>query len=77
MSRYEQTSAQVKSFENQAKRLSSDAIEESKMADGMLKDIANMEQNLPPSLQVMAGEDRFFFLLSSTCSVSLTSFVLP
>ncbi|XP_039858426.1 laminin subunit gamma-2 isoform X1 [Simochromis diagramma] len=48
---YEQTSAQVKGFENQAKRLSSDAIEESKMADGMLKDIANMEQNLPPSLQ--------------------------
>lgn len=70
MSRYEQTSAQVKGFENQAKRLSSDAIEESKMADGILKDIANMEQNLPPSLQVMAVErtdSSFYYHLLVQC----------
>ncbi|XP_030608704.1 laminin subunit gamma-2 [Archocentrus centrarchus] len=48
---YDQTSAQVKGFENQAKRLSSEARDESKMADGMLKDIATLEQNLPSSLK--------------------------
>ncbi|XP_040911632.1 laminin subunit gamma-2 [Toxotes jaculatrix] len=48
---YDQTSAQVKGLENQAIRLSSEARDESKMADGMLKNIANMERNIPTSLK--------------------------
>ncbi|XP_035526875.1 laminin subunit gamma-2 [Morone saxatilis] len=48
---YDQTSAQVKGLENQATRLSSEARDESKMADGMLKDIANMERGIPSSLK--------------------------
>ena len=52
MFRYDQISAQVKGFENQASRLSGEARDESKMADGMLKDIANMEREIPSSLKV-------------------------
>ncbi|XP_029381415.1 laminin subunit gamma-2 isoform X1 [Echeneis naucrates] len=48
---YDQTSAQVKAMENQAIRLSSEARDESKMADGMLKNIASMERNIPGSLK--------------------------
>lgn len=48
---YDQTSARVKGFENQATRLSTEARGESKMADSMLKDIANMERDIPPSLK--------------------------
>lgn len=54
MFRYDQTSAQVKGFENQAIRLSGEARDESKMADGMLKNIANMERKIPTSLKVTA-----------------------
>lgn len=55
MFRYDQTSARVKGFENQASRLSGEARDESKMADGMLKDIASMERGIPPSLKVTGG----------------------
>ncbi|KAM7379867.1 hypothetical protein PAMP_005384 [Pampus punctatissimus] len=48
---YDQTSAQVKGFENQATRLSNEARDESKMADSMLKAIATMEQNIPSSMK--------------------------
>ncbi|KAM6989831.1 laminin subunit gamma-2 [Tautogolabrus adspersus] len=49
--KYDQTSAQVKGLENQAIRLSSNAKDESKMAEGMLKDISNMERGIPASLK--------------------------
>uniref|UniRef100_UPI0037E831B8 laminin subunit gamma-2 isoform X2 n=1 Tax=Semicossyphus pulcher TaxID=241346 RepID=UPI0037E831B8 len=49
--KYDQTSARVKGLENQAIRLSGDAKGESKMAEGMLKDISNMERGIPPSLK--------------------------
>lgn len=39
-------------MENQAIRLSGEAKDESKMADSMLKDIANLEKNIPSSLKV-------------------------
>lgn len=48
---YDQTSAQVKGLENQAARLSSEAKDESKMADGMLKDIGNIERSIPSTLK--------------------------
>ncbi|XP_034743237.1 laminin subunit gamma-2 isoform X1 [Etheostoma cragini] len=48
---YDKHSAQVKGLENQATRLSTEAGDESKMADGMLKDIANMERSIPSSLK--------------------------
>ncbi|KAK2822902.1 hypothetical protein Q5P01_022967 [Channa striata] len=48
---YELTSAQVKGLENQASRVSGDARAESKMADGMLKDIASMERSIPSDLK--------------------------
>ncbi|GAA6228356.1 laminin subunit gamma-2 [Lates japonicus] len=48
---YDQTSAQVKGLENQAIRLSGEARDESKMSEGMLKNIATMERNLPTSLK--------------------------
>ncbi|XP_069578926.1 laminin subunit gamma-2 [Brachyistius frenatus] len=48
---YDQTSARVKGLENQGTHLSSEAKDESKMADSMLKDITSMEQNIPPSLK--------------------------
>nr|XP_046265365.1 laminin subunit gamma-2 [Scatophagus argus] len=48
---YDQTSAQVKALENQGTRLSSEARAESKMAEGMLKDIASMERDIPSSLK--------------------------
>ncbi|XP_036940529.1 laminin subunit gamma-2 [Acanthopagrus latus] len=51
---YDQTSARVKGLENQASRLSSEARDESKMADSMLKDIANMERGIPQSLKEAA-----------------------
>ncbi|XP_070701477.1 laminin subunit gamma-2 [Pempheris klunzingeri] len=49
--RYDQTSAQVKALENRATRLSSEAADESKMADGMLKDIGGLERDVPSSLK--------------------------
>lgn len=52
MFRYDQTSAQVKGLENRAIRLSGEARGESKMADGMLTDIASMERDIPSSLKV-------------------------
>lgn len=48
---YDETSARVKSLENQGTRLSDEARDESKMADSMLKDIANMERNIPPAVK--------------------------
>ncbi|KAM4551911.1 laminin subunit gamma-2 [Odontesthes bonariensis] len=48
---YDSTSAQVNSLEKQANLLSDDAREESKMADGMLKDIDRIELNIPPSVK--------------------------
>lgn len=45
----------MKGLENHASRLSGEARDESKMADGMLKDIATMEQEIPPSLKVTGG----------------------
>ncbi|KAL6103705.1 lamc1 [Pungitius sinensis] len=51
---YDKTSAQVKGLENQATRLSGEAADESNMADGMLKEIANMERNLPSPLNGQA-----------------------
>ncbi|XP_078121302.1 laminin subunit gamma-2 [Sander vitreus] len=48
---YDKNSAAVKGLENQATRLSTEAGNESKMADGMLKDIANMERSIPSSLK--------------------------
>ncbi|XP_042353548.1 laminin subunit gamma-2, partial [Plectropomus leopardus] len=50
-SMYDKTSFQVKGLENQAIRLSGEAKDESKMADGMLKDIASMERNFPAALK--------------------------
>ncbi|XP_059201303.1 laminin subunit gamma-2 [Centropristis striata] len=48
---YDKTSAQVKGLENQATRLSAEAKDESKRADGMLKDIASLEGNIPTPLK--------------------------
>ncbi|KAK9538314.1 hypothetical protein VZT92_003497 [Zoarces viviparus] len=48
---YDKTSGQVKGLENQATRLSGEAKDESNMADGMLKDIAKLEQTIPSSLK--------------------------
>ncbi|CAJ1073098.1 laminin subunit gamma-2 [Xyrichtys novacula] len=48
---YDQTSARVKGLENQASRLSGEAKDESKMAEGMLRDISNMERGIPASLK--------------------------
>ncbi|XP_013882894.1 laminin subunit gamma-2 isoform X2 [Austrofundulus limnaeus] len=48
---YDQISGQVKSLEKQAVEKSGEAKNESKMADGMLEDIAKLEQKLPPSLK--------------------------
>lgn len=56
--RYDQTSARVKGLENQAIRLSGEARDESKMSEGMLKNIATMERNLPTSLKVRAAVRR-------------------
>lgn len=44
----------MKGLENQATQLSSEARDESKMADSMLKDITNMERGIPSSLKVAA-----------------------
>lgn len=52
MGSYNQISDQVQSLENQAKEQSDEAQKESRMADGLLKDIAKLEQTLPPSLKV-------------------------
>ncbi|XP_068457437.1 laminin subunit gamma-2 [Clinocottus analis] len=48
---YEKASAQVKGLEDQATRLGGEARGESSMADGMLKDIAALERNVPSSLK--------------------------
>lgn len=48
---YDQISAQAKGLENRVTRLSGEARDESKMADGMLKDIANMERDVPSPLK--------------------------
>ncbi|KAF1383164.1 hypothetical protein PFLUV_G00128460 [Perca fluviatilis] len=48
---YDENSAAVKGLENQATRLSTEAGDESRMADGMLKDIADLERSVPPSLK--------------------------
>ncbi|KAM6919152.1 laminin subunit gamma-2 [Xenentodon cancila] len=48
-SQYNQTLAQVKSLEDRAVHLSDEATDETKMADSMLNDIANMERSVPPS----------------------------
>lgn len=44
---YDQAADQVKSLENQAIRVSGEARDESKMANGMLKSIVDMERNIP------------------------------
>ncbi|XP_035025549.1 laminin subunit gamma-2 [Hippoglossus stenolepis] len=48
---FDQASARVKGLEDHAIRLSGEAKDESKMADGMLKNIASMERNIPTSLK--------------------------
>ncbi|XP_060940860.1 laminin subunit gamma-2 [Limanda limanda] len=48
---FDQASARVKGLEDQAVRVGGEAKEESKMADGMLKAIANMERNIPTPLK--------------------------
>ena len=55
MFRFDQASARVEGLKDHAIRLSGEAKDESKMADGMLKTIANMERNIPTSLNVMAA----------------------
>lgn len=54
LSRYDQTSAQVKGLENRAGSLSSDARRENTLANIMLKDIPDLEQKIPSGLKVMA-----------------------
>ncbi|XP_041659922.1 laminin subunit gamma-2 [Cheilinus undulatus] len=49
--KYDQTTAQVKSLENQAVQLSSNARAQSRNAEGMLRDISNMERAIPASLK--------------------------
>lgn len=48
---YEQASAQVRGLKKEAGKLSSAAKEESRTAGEALKDIANMERSVPPSLK--------------------------
>lgn len=54
VSRYDQASAQVKAMEKQATRLSGEARDESKMSNSLLKDIDDMERNVPSALEVTA-----------------------
>lgn len=49
---YKQASAQVKGLQKEAGKLSSAAKEESKVAADALKDIANLEREIPSSLKV-------------------------
>lgn len=51
--RYKQASAKVKGLQKEAGKLSSAAKEESKTAADALKDIANLEREIPSSLEVM------------------------
>lgn len=51
--RYEQASAQVRGLKKEAGKLSSAAKVESRTAGEALKDIANMERSVPPSLKVV------------------------
>ncbi|XP_047445759.1 laminin subunit gamma-2 [Mugil cephalus] len=48
---YDQASAEVKTMEKQATRLSDEARDESKMSNSLLTEIAAMERNLPSSLE--------------------------
>ncbi|KAM4605768.1 laminin subunit gamma-2 [Polymixia lowei] len=48
---YDETSAHVKALESQATRLSSEAGDESSMAEGMLKQITSMEENISAPLK--------------------------
>ncbi|XP_056149191.1 laminin subunit gamma-2 [Lampris incognitus] len=48
---YDDATAQVKNMENQAARLSGEARGESKMAEGMLKQITAMQSQIPTPLQ--------------------------
>ncbi|XP_054452611.1 laminin subunit gamma-2 [Anoplopoma fimbria] len=48
---YDKTSAQVKGLEKQATQLSSEAQNESTMADDMLKNIVNLERTIPSSMK--------------------------
>ncbi|XP_062259930.1 laminin subunit gamma-2 [Platichthys flesus] len=48
---FDEASGRVKGLEDHAIRLSGNAKDESKMADEMLKEIANMERNIPTSLK--------------------------
>lgn len=50
--RYEQTAAQVKGLENRAERLSTEARDESMLANKMHKNITHLEQDLPSGLKV-------------------------
>lgn len=50
--RYKQASAQVKGLQKEAGKLSSAAKEESKTAADALKDIANLEREIPSSVKV-------------------------
>lgn len=52
--RYDQTTARVKTLEDQAPRLSGEARDESTEANAMLKDISKLEQELPSTLKVRA-----------------------
>lgn len=54
VSRYDQTSAQVKDLENRAGRLSNEARHESTLANGMMKDITDLEKKIPSGLKVTA-----------------------
>ncbi|XP_061587531.1 laminin subunit gamma-2 [Cololabis saira] len=50
-SMYGQTSARVKGLQDRGTRLGEEAADESKLADGMLRDIASMERRVPPPLE--------------------------
>lgn len=51
--RYKQASAKVKGLQKEAGKLSGAAKEESKTAADALKDIANLEREIPSSLKVV------------------------
>lgn len=67
VSRYDQTSAQVKALENQAVRVSAEATDESKMADSMLKDIARLQRDIPSGLAVTAADTITAALIIPEC----------
>ncbi|KAF7641991.1 hypothetical protein LDENG_00266740 [Lucifuga dentata] len=60
---YEDASSRVKVLESRAAQLGGDAKSESKMADGMLKEISRLEKEIPSSLQVKHKSDKISAVL--------------